>query len=179
MFILIVKLLSPGCVLQTYCVLHSMYCKFVCDSSYFFISIKTIFAAASPLGYKTRDVPFPSRTQAPIPSSVTSVVVQVGYIWSVKARFPEQCTCIHHARNVKPRTDEQLFLEKVLLLVRTQKNWQVFLDKEPGLIASHDSFKPGKLFLFGRVNNQPGKIDKEMRRTPMCTYWNILYITLF
>ena len=41
------------------------------------------------------------------------------------------------------------------------------------------AFKPGKLFVFGRVYGQPGKIDKEMRSTPMCTYCKMLFITLF
>ena len=33
---------------------------------------------------------------------------------------------------IKPRTDEQFFLDKFYFLVCTAKNCQVFLDEEPG-----------------------------------------------
>ena len=39
-----------------------------------------------------------------------------------------------------PSTDEQVFLDKFYLLVCTWKNWQLLLDKEPGLKASRTSF---------------------------------------
>ena len=68
---------------------------------------------------------------------------------------------------LKPRTDKQFFLDKLLLLVCTLKNRQVFLDKEPGLKASHGSFQLVKVFVFGRVYGRPGKTDKEMRNVPM------------
>ena len=45
---------------------------------------------------------------------------------------------------LKPRTEWQFFLDELLLLVYTRKNWQVFLEKEPGLKARHDSFQTRK-----------------------------------
>ena len=63
------------------------------------------------------------------------------------------------AENVKPRTDEQFFLDKFYLLVCTTKNWQVFLDKEPSWKAGHASFSTRKLV---RVYSHQGKI---VRRT--------------
>ena len=68
----------------------------------------------------------------------------------------------------------KIFIDKLLLLVCTQKKWQIFLDKEPGFKASHDIFQQRS-----RVYNRPGKIDKEMRSTPLCTYENILFTTFF
>ena len=41
------------------------------------------------------------------------------------------------------------------------------------------AFKPGKLFVFGREYNRPGKIDKEMRSTPMCTYCKLDLVYFF
>ena len=53
----------------------------------------------------------------------------------------------------------QFFLDKFYLLVCTAKNWQVFLDKEPGWKAGHTSFSTRKLV---RVYGRQGKI---VRRT--------------
>ena len=57
---------------------------------------------------------------------------------------------------IKPRRDEKFFLDKVLLLVCTRKNQQVFLDKEPCLKASHDSFQTSKtVCVWSCVQLQP------------------------
>ena len=43
------------------------------------------------------------------------------------------------------------------------------------------AFKLGKLFVFGRVYNRPGKIVKKMRSTPVCSlfYFILKSIHLF
>ena len=60
--------------------------------------------------------------------------------------------------SLKPRTNEEVFLEKFDLLVCTRKKCGLFfLDKEPGLKASRTSFSTRKL---ARVYVQQGTLDK-------------------
>ena len=85
---------------------------------------------------------------------------------------------------LKPRTDEQFFLDKFSLTILICSYVRGKIDKfslTRSLVLKlvMTAFKPGELFVFGRVYNRPGKIERDMRSTPMSTYCKILFITFF
>ena len=71
--------------------------------------------------------------------------------------FQNRCCLFIKLDKFKPRTDEQVFLDKFYLLLCTRKNWKFFLDKKPGLKASRTSFSTRKL---ARVYVQQRTLDK-------------------